>query len=66
VGQVGIWTCEKRLEGNTKRMLCRAWEMKYGRELGAVADSEIMEDGIGAMGSSELCLTPTREYGVPS
>jgi hypothetical protein len=30
VGQVSIWTSEKRLEGNTTMILCRAWETKCG------------------------------------
>jgi hypothetical protein len=53
VGHVGLWTCEQRLEGNTTRILCRAWETKYGSVLSAVAYSEIMEDGMVSMGSSE-------------
>jgi hypothetical protein len=34
VGSVGPWTCEQRLEGNTTRILCRAWKTKYGVGLG--------------------------------
>jgi hypothetical protein len=30
VGQVGLWTCEQRLEGNTTRILCRARDVGCG------------------------------------